>query len=54
MEEVILGISLVGFSTMISIMVFNSRKNDNLIRNLCDRLARLEGQLQIHFMEPSK
>jgi len=54
MEEVILGISLVGFSTMISIMIFNSRKNDNLIRNLCDRLARLEGQLQIHFMEPSK
>tara|TARA_R110002167_G_scaffold25087_3_gene87568 strand:- start:93 stop:257 length:165 start_codon:yes stop_codon:yes gene_type:complete len=54
MQEVILGISLVGFSTMISIMVFNSRKNDSLIRNLCDRLARLEGQLQIHFMEPSK
>jgi len=54
MEEVILGISLVGFSTMISVMIFNSRKNDSLIRNLCDRLARLEGQLQIHFMEPNK
>ena len=33
MQEMILGISLVGFSSMISIMVFNSRKNDSLIRN---------------------
>ena len=51
MEEILMGVSLVGFSTMISVMIFNSRKNDSLIRNLCDRLARLEGQLQIHFME---
>ena len=54
MQEAIMAISLVGFSTMISIMVFNSRKNDSLIRNLCDRIARLEGQLEIHFMEKSK
>jgi hypothetical protein len=48
MQEIILGISLVGFSSMISIMIFNSRKNDSLIRDLCDRLARLEGALQQH------
>lgn len=54
MEELIIGVSLVGFSTMLSVMIFNSRKNDTLIRNLCDRLARLEGQLQIHFMEKVK
>ena len=54
MQEVIMGISLVGFSTMLSVMIFNSRKNDTLIRNLCDRIAKLEGQLEIHFMEKSK
>jgi hypothetical protein len=54
MQEAIMAISLVGFSTMISVMVFNSRKNDSLISNLCDRIARLEGQLEIHFMEKSK
>lgn len=41
-----MAISLIGFSTMISIMVFNSRKNDNLIRNLCERIAKLEGMLE--------
>ena len=46
MQEVILGISLVGFSTMISVMIFNSRKNDSLIRNLCERIAKLEGILE--------
>jgi len=46
MQEAILGISLVGFSTMISVMVFNSRKNDSLIRNLCERIAKLEGILE--------
>ena len=54
MQEIIMGISLVGFSTMLSLMIFNSRKNDSLIRNLCDRIAKLEGQLEIHFMEKSK
>tara|TARA_R110000803_G_scaffold44974_1_gene94989 strand:+ start:255 stop:419 length:165 start_codon:yes stop_codon:yes gene_type:complete len=54
MEEILMGISLVGFSTMLSLMIFNSRKNDSLIRNLCDRIAKLEGQLEIHFMEKSK
>lgn len=41
-----MAISLIGFSSMISIMVFNSRKNDNLIRNLCERIAKLEGMLE--------
>jgi hypothetical protein len=54
MQELIMGISIIGFSTMLSVMIFNSRKNDSLIRNLCDRIAKLEGQLEIHFMEPSK
>jgi|TARA_R110000824_G_scaffold70686_1_gene181202 hypothetical protein len=54
MQEVIMGISIIGFSTMLSVMIFNSRKNDSLIRNLCDRIAKLEGQLEIHFMEKSK
>jgi hypothetical protein len=48
MQEALFAISLVGFSTMISVMVFNSRKNDTLIRNLCDRIAKLEGVLQEH------
>jgi len=46
MQEAIMGISLVGFSTMISVMLFNSRKNDTLIRNLCERIAKLEGTLE--------
>tara|TARA_R110000744_G_scaffold69796_1_gene141503 strand:+ start:736 stop:900 length:165 start_codon:yes stop_codon:yes gene_type:complete len=54
MQELIMGISIIGFSTMLSVMIFNSRKNDSLIRNLCDRIAKLEGQLEIHFMEKSK
>tara|TARA_R110000803_G_scaffold45464_1_gene95817 strand:+ start:111 stop:275 length:165 start_codon:yes stop_codon:yes gene_type:complete len=54
MEELIMGVSIIGFSTMLSVMIFNSRKNDSLIRNLCDRIAKLEGQLEIHFMEKSK
>ena len=49
-----MGVSVIGFSTMLSVMIFNSRKNDSLIRNLCDRIAKLEGQLEIHFMEKSK
>tara|TARA_B110000285_G_scaffold188868_1_gene215242 strand:- start:104 stop:256 length:153 start_codon:yes stop_codon:yes gene_type:complete len=48
MEELIMGISIVGFSTMLSVMIFNSRKNDSLIRNLCDRIAKLEGIIQEH------
>jgi len=46
MQELIMGISIVGFSTMIGISLFNSRKNDTLIRNLCERIARLEGMLE--------
>lgn len=41
-----MAISLIGFSSMISIMIFNSRKNDSLIRNLCERIAKLEGILE--------
>jgi len=48
MQEAIFGISIIGFTTMISIMVFNSRKNDTLIRDLCNRIAKLEGILQEH------
>jgi hypothetical protein len=48
MEQVIMAISVIGFSTMISVMVFNSRKNDSLIRDLCNRISKLEGILQEH------
>ena len=41
-----MAISLIGFSTMLSVMIFNQRKNDSLIRNLCERIAKLEGMLQ--------
>ena len=54
MQEAIMAISLIGFSSMISIMIFNSRKNDSLIRDLCDRIAKIEGQLEIHFMDNKK
>jgi len=30
-------------------MIFNSRKNDTLIRNLCERIAKLEGMLEERF-----
>ena len=46
METEIMAISLIGFTTMISMMVVNARKNDNLIRQLCERVAKLEGMLQ--------
>ena len=46
MEEAIMATSLVGFSTMLSVMIFNQRRNDSLIRNLCERIAKLEGMLQ--------
>jgi hypothetical protein len=54
MEELIMGVSVVGFSTMLSVMIFNSRKNDSLIRNLCERIAKLEGMLEIKFQENLK
>jgi hypothetical protein len=41
-----MAISLIGFSTMLSVMIFNQRRNDSLIRNLCERIAKLEGMLQ--------
>ena len=48
MQEALFAISVIGFSTMISVMVFNSRKNDSLIRDLCNRISKLEGILQEH------
>tara|TARA_R110000751_G_scaffold62661_1_gene129580 strand:+ start:493 stop:657 length:165 start_codon:yes stop_codon:yes gene_type:complete len=54
MQELIMGISIVGFSTMLSVMIFNSRKNDSLIRNLCERIAKLEGMLEIKFSGDNK
>ena len=53
MQEAILGISLVGFFN-ISVMIFNSRKNDSLIRNLCERIAKLEGMLEALWVEKSE
>ena len=46
MEELIMGISIIGFSTIIGISLFNSRKNDSLIRDLCERISKLEGMLE--------
>ena len=46
MEEAIMATSLVGFSTMLSVIIFNQRRNDSLIRNLCERIAKLEGMLE--------
>ncbi len=54
MEELIMGVSIVGVSTMLSVMIFNARKNDSLIRNLCERIAKLEGMLEIKFQESLK
>ena len=54
MEELIMGVSIVGFSTMLSVMIFNSRKNDSLIRNQCERIAKLEGMLEIKFSGDKK
>ena len=42
----VIGSSIVGFTTVISILIYNQRQNDNRIRDLCDRLARLEERLQ--------
>ena len=41
-------ISLIGFSTMISMLVYNSKKNESILRDLCNRIAKLEGILQEH------
>ena len=42
----VVGSSIVGFSTVISILIYNQRQNDNRIRDLCDRLARLEERIK--------
>jgi hypothetical protein len=38
--------SIVGFSTVISILIYNQRQNDTRIRDLCDRLARMEERIK--------
>lgn len=43
MEEYLMSISLMGFGSIISMMIYQARKNDSLIRNLCERISRLEG-----------
>lgn len=48
MEEYLMSISLMGFGTMISMMIYSNRKNDNAIRTLCERIARLEGKIEEH------
>jgi hypothetical protein len=48
MEEVTVGISVLGFSSLISMMVYSSRKNSELISSLCERISKLEGILQEH------
>lgn len=39
----------MGFGTMISMMIYSYRKNDNAIRNLCERIAKLEGIIEERF-----
>tara|TARA_R110000737_G_C14549789_1_gene480450 strand:+ start:776 stop:928 length:153 start_codon:yes stop_codon:yes gene_type:complete len=48
MEQEIMVISLIGFSTMISMLIYNSKKNESILRDLCNRIAKLEGILQEH------
>jgi len=43
----IIGSSLVGFSTVIGILIYNQRQNDTRIRDLCERLARMEERIRI-------
>ena len=48
MEELTVGVSVLGFSSLISMMVYSSRKNSELISSLCERISKLEGILQEH------
>jgi hypothetical protein len=47
-EQITVGISVLGFSSMISMMIYNSKKNAELIRSLCERLSKLEGIIEGH------
>jgi len=49
MEEFLISISLMGFGSVLSMMIYTNRKNDSLIRNLCERIAKLEGMLEEKF-----
>jgi hypothetical protein len=48
MEEITVGVSVLGFSSLISMMVYSSKKNSELISSLCERISKLEGILQEH------
>ena len=48
MEEITMGISGVGFSSLIGLMTFQAKKNSELISSLCERISKLEGILQEH------
>ena len=48
-EELTAGISILGFTSLLSMMIYNSRKNAEQIRSLCERIARLEGILEGKF-----
>ena len=48
MEELTVGVSVLGFSSLISMMVYSSKKNSELISSLCERISKLEGILQEH------
>jgi hypothetical protein len=49
MEELTAGISVLGFSSLISLMVYQSKKNVELIRSLCERISKLEGIIEGRF-----
>jgi hypothetical protein len=49
MEEVTIGISILGFSSLLSMMIYQSKKNAEQIRSLCERIAKLEGILEGRF-----
>ena len=48
-QEYLMSISIMGFGSLITMMIYNHRKNSDLIRNLCERLAKLEGMLEARF-----
>jgi hypothetical protein len=49
MEEITIGISILGFSSLLSMMIYQSKKNAEQIRSLCERIAKLEGILEGRF-----
>jgi hypothetical protein len=39
--------SFIGFTTVISILIYNQRQNDTRIRALCEKVARLEERIKM-------